>query len=787
MAHAKQIISGGQVGLVQAKHGFMLYNEFDQYIGKSIKHYGEFSEGEVHVFYSLLAAGDFAVEVGANIGAHTLPIAKKVGKTGRVFAFEPQYAVYQILCGNLALNGLNHARAYLAACGAAPGEIIVPVLDSGRETNFGGLSLGGHQQGDRVSVVTIDGMDLPRCKLLKIDVEGMELQVLQGATQTIQRTRPFLYIENDREDKSKALIEFIFQLGYRCFWHLPNMFNPNNYFGNSQNLFGRIVSINMLCIPKEMTIGQIDLIEVSSASASWQEAMGVSSPKPTASPTAAHSQTTDSPESSSQKSMPSGIAGSIDAAMAALAKGDLALAERAFDAIGKADMQHFGALWTLAGAAVAREAFQLAAKAFEHAAALNPSEPAVHSNLGAAYGRLEQHAKAAECFRKALEVGPEFADAHFNYGNALREIGHIQSAIVACQRGLQLAPDSVTGHFLIANAYSDLGQNELAKNHYERALAIDPNYAAAHKNLGVLLLRCGQFARGWAEYEWRFQADKVPLPESRFKQPYWDGSPLQGRTLLICGEQGFGDQIQFARYAKCIQGNVVLQVSDRLVPLLKPHFEHVIGQSEPRPDFDVHAPMMSLPRILGTDASNIPVPEAYLSADPNRVAAWKQRLEAFTGVRVGVAWQGNRLHKRDRMRSIPLETLRPLSQIEGVHLVCLQIGDGREQLHQCDWRHRWVDFTDQMDIDAAFVDTAAIIQSLDFVLTIDSALAHLSGAMGRPTWLLARTVCDWRWMMEVRRVAWYPTIEILRQPKMDDWSSVIPEIVARLQHCVATA
>jgi FkbM family methyltransferase len=765
MTQVKQIISGGIVGLVLGKHGFMMYNENDQYIGRSIKHYGEFSDGEVDLFNRLISAGDVAVEVGANIGAHTVALAKRVGRQGGLFAFEPQYSVYQILCGNLALNGLSHARCYLAACGATQGEIVVPVLDINRVTNFGGLALGQYQKGDRVSVLTVDALGLSKCNLLKVDVEGMELQVLQGARQTIDRCRPYLYVENDREEHSAALIEMIFQLGYRCYWHLPPMFNPKNYFGNADNIFSNIISINMLCIPIERQLpSSIRLRQVESPQSKWQAA---AVPTKTEQPSFAR---------------PTTVEEWIEASKRALANGNKAQALAAVNEMPAININHYGGLWSLAGTAVASECFEVVVRALQLLLPLTPLEPTLHSNLGAAYGRLEQHEKAAECFRKALELSPEFADAHFNYSNAMREIGKLQDAINCCRQGLQLEPNSATGHFLLANALSDLGENEQSRFHYEKALQLEPGNAGAHKNLGVLLLRCGELEDGWREYEWRFKADKVPTPEARFPEPYWDGSPLNGRTLLLCGEQGLGDQIQFARYASVIDGNVVIQVHDRLVPLLKSQFPRVVGSSDPKPHFDVHAPMMSVPRLVATNLNNLPATVPYVNADADRIEHWRQRLSDIQGFRVGIAWQGSKLHKRDRMRSIPLDVLEPLSQLSSVRLVCLQKGDGHEQLDSCSWRSSIVDFTEEMDQDGAFIDTAAVIKNLDLVLSIDSAIAHLAGAMGHPTWLLVRSVCDWRWLMATDRSPWYPSIQIIRQPEIDNWYSLVPALVNRLQH-----
>jgi FkbM family methyltransferase len=223
------------------KHGTFVYNIHDMYIGRSLDQYGEFSEGEIDLFRQFVRPGMVVVEVGANIGVHTVFLAQAVGATGFVLAFEPQRLVFQTLCANLAINSLANVRCWHAAVGNAGGEIIVPALDPRQQHNFGGLGLGGHLTGERVAVMTLDSLSIPQCHLLKVDVEGMEQQVLEGARQLIARTHPILYVENDRREKAAALVRFIDELGYFMYWHTPPLFNPQNFAGNAENLFGNVV------------------------------------------------------------------------------------------------------------------------------------------------------------------------------------------------------------------------------------------------------------------------------------------------------------------------------------------------------------------------------------------------------------------------------------------------------------------------------------------------------------------------------------------------------------------
>lgn len=234
--------------LVAARHGHLLINRHDIYIGRSIRELGEFSEGEVDLFRQVLRPGALVVEAGANIGAHTVPIAKLIGPTGHLWAFEPQRIVHQTLCANIALNSLTNVTALWAAVGREAGQLLVPTIDYARDNNFGGLGLEGRTQGEPVSVLTIDSLRLPRLDLLKADVEGMEQAVLEGARATIERCQPLLYVENDREEKSAGLLACLQAMGYVAYAHAPPLYSPSNYFGETNNPFGNIISMNVLAI-----------------------------------------------------------------------------------------------------------------------------------------------------------------------------------------------------------------------------------------------------------------------------------------------------------------------------------------------------------------------------------------------------------------------------------------------------------------------------------------------------------------------------------------------------------
>jgi FkbM family methyltransferase len=255
--------------LTRAKDGLMLYNRHDLFVGRSIERYGEFSPGEAELFQQIIKPGAVIVEAGANVGAHTLQLSRLAGDRGAVFAFEPQRLVFQTLCANLALNSIANVYCRDEALGEAPGTIRVPLLDPQADNNFGGLALGG-AAGEPVAVITLDSLNLSRCDFLKVDVEGMELSVLKGAAQTIAKHRPLVYVENDRQDQSPALIEYLFSLGYNLYWHTPPLYRANNYFQNPVNEFGNVLSANMLGIHASVTTNISGLRKIDGPGSDWR-------------------------------------------------------------------------------------------------------------------------------------------------------------------------------------------------------------------------------------------------------------------------------------------------------------------------------------------------------------------------------------------------------------------------------------------------------------------------------------------------------------------------------------
>ena len=252
------------------RSGPMLYNKNDIYMGGSLQKYGEFSIGELELFSQVVGRGALVIEAGANIGAHTVELSRLAGPDGEIHAFEPQRIVFQALCANLALNQCTNVFARQAAIGARAETVFVPALDPSVRENFGGVSLQNLSHGEAVPSMTLDSLDLPACHFLKVDVEGMEVDVLKGAELLIRTHRPLMYLENDRVERSEELLTLVERLDYRAYWHFPRVFNPNNFFRESTNIFGDVASINIFCVPRESKLPVSGLRQVNSPKENWR-------------------------------------------------------------------------------------------------------------------------------------------------------------------------------------------------------------------------------------------------------------------------------------------------------------------------------------------------------------------------------------------------------------------------------------------------------------------------------------------------------------------------------------
>jgi tetratricopeptide (TPR) repeat protein len=390
-------------------------------------------------------------------------------------------------------------------------------------------------------------------------------------------------------------------------------------------------------------------------------------------------------------------------------------------------------------------------------------------------GRIEE---AIEIFYGALALRPDFPDALSNLAMALIAVGRLDAAEAACRRALAVDPLHGDAENTLAFATRERGDTRQAQKLWRALLDRLPDHSGAQCNLALALLADGEYEEGWRRYEWRFRDAMAPALRA-YPQPVWDGSALAGRTILLNVEQGVGDAIQFLRYATPLaaQGaRVIAETPRRLHRLLRtvPGLAALIDPKDPRPAFDVHAPLMSLPHLCGTALETIPARVPYLSAEPALVAAWRARLETLPRPWVGLSWQGNPNHRGDRWRSLPLAQLRLLAERTGGTFVSLQKGPGAEQVAGAGFGARLVDWSASMDTGGdALIDTAALMASLDLVISVDTAIGHLAGALARPTALLLPFVADFRWLAQRTDSPWYPTLRLYRQQTRSDWAPAI--------------
>jgi hypothetical protein len=320
---------------------------------------------------------------------------------------------------------------------------------------------------------------------------------------------------------------------------------------------------------------------------------------------------------------------------------------------------------------------------------------------------------------------------------------------------------------------------------YELSLWHDPDSATAHWNRALTWLQAGNYERGWPEYEWRWRRKRSRPRE--FARPRWEGGPLGGRTVLLRCEQGLGDAIQFVRYAPLVRergGPVVLECPRRLLSLFSrcEGIDRLVAEGDPLPAFDVQAPLMSLPALLGTTLATVPARVPYLSADPALVEQWGARVAPLPGFRVGITWQGNPRHKWDAHRSIRLASFASLARLEGIHLVSLQREHGTEQLRSLAGRFSVTDLAREPAASPGdFAETAALLEHLDLVVTVDTATAHLAGALGVPVWVALSTISDWRWLLDRDDSPWYPTMRLFRQRRQGDWDDVFARMADELR------
>ncbi len=410
----------------------------------------------------------------------------------------------------------------------------------------------------------------------------------------------------------------------------------------------------------------------------------------------------------------------------------------------------------------------------------------IYLNIGAALHDLGQFADALAAYQRALERDPASGKVYHNRGNTLLELDRYEEAIASYARAVQFMPDNVEALVTMGTAMEKLGNYTEAFDCYEVALARNPECAEAHWNLALLMLLQGRFEEGWREFEWRWRKKGYTSLSRSFDTPPWTGEPLNSKTILIHAEQAFGDTIQFARYLPMVAdrgGKVILECPAQLARLLETveGVCQVVPAGSSLPRFNYHAPLMSLPLIFGTTPGTIPTNVPYLSAPAECTIHWQGLLENDPHIKIGIVWAGRR--KPDPHRSCQLKELAPLAAIKEATFYTLQIGEGAEQAASPPPGMELVDLTGQI---TDFADTAALIVQLDMVVSIDTAVAHLAGALGKPTFLLLPFAPDWRWMLDRKDSPWYPTMRIFRQDRRNSWREAVGLLKEELINGFAT-
>jgi len=473
--------------------------------------------------------------------------------------------------------------------------------------------------------------------------------------------------------------------------------------------------------------------------------------------------------------------------------------------------------YNLANAYRRLEQAQQAEAHFRRAIELDPRLAQAHNNLGTLLQARDEMASAETAYRRAIILEPGYAQAHYNLGVLLAKRGDVEGAIASYRLTTQLDPKNAHAYYNLgaalkqqrrspeaqacylaalqldpgyAEAHSNSGTIDLefgrfdaAREHFQRAIQLSPDLAEAHHNLGMLHLLHGNFEAGWPEYAW--QAHSASHAGRKLDQPQWDGSPLDGRTLLVVGEYGLGDNLQYVRYLPELRkreaGQVLAAMNTRLHPLLKSsHIGDLVDPDELDVSFDVHVSLVSLPCLFRETDATFPREIPYLHADPKLVRKWRDKLADISPLRVGINWQGNPEYPWDQWRSIALRAFEPLAHVPGVRLISLQKGLGSDQIAAVQKQFELVVLRDEVDTQGAFVDTAAIIANLDLVITSDTAMAHLAGGLGAKVWLATSRVPEWRWFLDREDSPWYPSMRLCRQTKLGRWDDVFRRMADEL-------
>lgn len=432
-------------------------------------------------------------------------------------------------------------------------------------------------------------------------------------------------------------------------------------------------------------------------------------------------------------------------------------------------------------------------EAYESMVRLQPEAAEAHFQLGNLYQGRGMMAAAEKAFRKAVEHKPDFFEAYNNLASILEKyFGKSKEAVTFYQQALNIRPK----HPGVHNNLGAVRQFQLrltdAMEHFRKAIQLDPENVAAHFQLSTVLLLSGRFEEGWKEYEWRrLKPEWKEMTGGNPDIPQWDGSEFRDKTIYIHDEQGYGDTLNFIRYLPLVKergGTVLFETSKALLPLLEnfPGVDQFISRNSPEdplPDFQIYSPLASLPGIFGTGIHTIPPITLHRYTNPRKLALWKKRI-GLEGFRVGIAWSGNPFQVSNRRRACGPAFFVTLSQIPGIRLFSIQKGSPADQLKNADPGNKIDDLSQEI---RDFSDTAAIIENLDLVISVDTSIPHLAGVMGMPVWTLLAYSPDWRWLTDRKDSPWYPSMRLFRQQYPDNWSQVLHDVISELNQLLSVS
>jgi len=424
-----------------------------------------------------------------------------------------------------------------------------------------------------------------------------------------------------------------------------------------------------------------------------------------------------------------------------------------------------------------------AIKCHKRAIELNPDCAEAHNNLGTAFMEHGKFGNAFTSYKRALLLKPKYAEAHTNLGTALMAQSKFDDAITSHQKAIELKPDHAEAYNNLGTVLNGLGRPEEAIVNYKQAIELKPDLAQAHLNLAFALLLTRNFRNGLQEYEWRLRLKKCK-PETNQKA-MWDGSSLNGKSILVYSEQGIGDSIQFARYIPMVKeqgGHVIVECQQSLCRLLRngdgiDEIIEMTSHGKSHIQFDTQIPLLSLPGIFDVSVDTIPQNPSYIIPDPVLVSQWRSKFNHDNNLKVGIAWAGNPKHINDRNRSCSLNNFAHLTSIKGITFYSLQKGPASIDSNNC---HKGINLIDLDSELEDFADTAAAIDNMDLIISVDTSVVHLAGAIGKPVWTLLPFVPDWRWMLERSDTPWYPSMRLFRQRQLHDWEGVFEQITESL-------